>query len=962
MPACRSGRRLAAILIALIPCLLLPAAPRGETGADRLERLRAAVRFVPRRMSVEAARVGAAAWDGAAGHPGPWAGAAEGAPAVLAGTPGQPPEVQASRGVAGTQSETSIAVFGSTVVVGFNQINGNRGSGAAWSTDGGLTFTDGGGLPTGGPLPKELLGDPSVTVCGNGTFYYASIYFPNASDAAIAVNVGTVSGTTLTWSNPQIASISTNDFLDKEWLTCDRATNTLYMVYTRFVNGNLGMAGPLQVEIIKSADGGTTWSAPLVLESSSTESVQIAYVAIGPDGEVYVLWERGVDDITAAETRLEFRRSLDFAASFDPRVVVRSMAPSFFPANVGYNREDTLEIGTIAVDTSTGPGRGNLYVIWVEREIPEAPERDVFLARSIDRGATWSAPVRVNDDGAGHDQVMPWVSVNSGGGVETTWYDYRNWTAMSTTDVYAARSTDGGGSFEPNVRVTTVPSSWFVPATFTPNFGDYAQCASEGTGFYPAWSDGRNNDIDVFMAHIATDTCGNGALDPFEQCDDGNTLDGDSCSGACAATPCGNGIPEAGEGCDDGNVRSGDGCSQTCRPEICGDSVVQPTAREECDDGNQTSGDGCSATCQAELDRLAWVVDERSRLVLQSVTTGRVIPIGDPGFHEMGDLAFDASGRLFGSTQFNVNLSIGYNGALVDMAPLGLPGRGAFIGWTGWLAVTAIDFHPLTGVLYGIAVDAAGSSRLVILDPATGITTATVGDLALTNARAMAFDAAGTLYVGTSSLYTVNSATAARTLVGGPIFNAVALAGMDFAPDGTLYGIALRGTGADGGLLRVNKATGVGTVLFISGRIQQQGIRFAPPIAVDRDLDGIHDVADCAPDDPANAPPGATAGLLFSSQATLTWSAAANARFHNVYRGTATAPLGTRLPGSVFDHVCFESADSRADGDLVSTDPSLPPAGTAFYYLTDGEGCGEGPLGSDVDHPAPNPSPCPTPP
>src|SRR2546428_5568887 len=148
------------------------------------------------------------------------------------------------------------------------------------------------------------------------------------------------SGATLAWTNPRVAIVSTNDFLDKPWLTCDRATNTLYLVYTRFVNGNINLSGPLQIEILKSVDGAVTWTAPLVLEASSTESVQIAYLAIGPGSEVYVLWERGLDDITAAVTQLELRRSFNFAVSFDPTVIVRVMTPSFFPANVGYNRED----------------------------------------------------------------------------------------------------------------------------------------------------------------------------------------------------------------------------------------------------------------------------------------------------------------------------------------------------------------------------------------------------------------------------------------------------------------------------------------------------------------------------------------------------------------------------------------------------------------------------------------------
>lgn len=59
--------------------------------------------------------------------------------------------------------------------------------------------------------------------------------------------------------------------------------------------------------------------------------------------------------------------------------------------------------------------------------------------------------------------------------------------------------------------------------------------------------------------------CGDGVLDPGEQCDDGNTQDGDGCEASCAPTPaaaiCGNGVIEAGELCDDGNDATGDGCA-----------------------------------------------------------------------------------------------------------------------------------------------------------------------------------------------------------------------------------------------------------------------------------------------------------------------------------------------------------------------------------------------------------------
>jgi cysteine-rich repeat protein len=64
--------------------------------------------------------------------------------------------------------------------------------------------------------------------------------------------------------------------------------------------------------------------------------------------------------------------------------------------------------------------------------------------------------------------------------------------------------------------------------------------------------------------------CGNGVLDPNEECDDGNTVSGDGCSATCRREPrCGDGVLDPGEECDDGNTVSGDGCSAACRRERC---------------------------------------------------------------------------------------------------------------------------------------------------------------------------------------------------------------------------------------------------------------------------------------------------------------------------------------------------------------------------------------------------------
>ncbi len=112
-------------------------------------------------------------------------------------------------------------------------------------------------------------------------------------------------------------------------------------------------------------------------------------------------------------------------------------------------------------------------------------------------------------------------------------------------------------------------------------------------------------------------------------------------------------------------------------------------------------------------------------------------------------------------------------------------------------------------------------------------------------------------------------------------------------------------------------------------------------------------------------PPGPVGPLSHQDVSTFVWAPTADAVQWNSYRGTIPAPLlGSRLPASAYDHVCLESADAAGDGATTSSDPDIPPVGTAFYYDVTGEhACAEGPLGVDsAGAVRPNAAPCPTPP
>src|SRR5690606_7862933 len=79
--------------------------------------------------------------------------------------------------------------------------------------------------------------------------------------------------------------------------------------------------------------------------------------------------------------------------------------------------------------------------------------------------------------------------------------------------------------------------------------------------------------------------CGDGRVDPGEQCDDGNLTACDGCDAMCRTERCGNGRRECAETCDDGNTVRGDGCSATCTVELdlCGHGILE--LGEECDLG-----------------------------------------------------------------------------------------------------------------------------------------------------------------------------------------------------------------------------------------------------------------------------------------------------------------------------------------------------------------------------------------
>lgn len=261
------------------------------------------------------------------------------------------------------QAESTIAAFGNQLIAGWNDGLGfcppnGAVQGYATSTDGGLTWTDRGDVPalgTGG----RYRGDPVHFVNRDtGTFWILGLYEGGTPGSGLALLNGHFAGAAWVIDGNRQIAVGGADFLDKEWGAVDPATGYLYVTYSRFVGGTTS-----QIELIRSTDGGTTWSAPLLMhDTSQFGNVQGSRPVVGPDGELYVYWyEYGYP-----LSRHHVRKSTDFGASFGPDVVAATFYENGYSGGAGYRRGFAPTFASIAVDRSNGPRRGRVYLAWDE--------------------------------------------------------------------------------------------------------------------------------------------------------------------------------------------------------------------------------------------------------------------------------------------------------------------------------------------------------------------------------------------------------------------------------------------------------------------------------------------------------------------------------------------------------------------------------------------------------------------
>jgi hypothetical protein len=113
--------------------------------------------------------------------------------------------------------------------------------------------------------------------------------------------------------------------------------------------------------------------------------------------------------------------------------------------------ERVMLIFTMPPPAITTDSAGRVITAWHDARHGDA---DIFAARSTDQGASWNEPVRLNDDARQANQYLPALAAGSDGTIHAAFFD-RGYSSDGTRhDISYTRSADHGRSFGGDVRVT----------------------------------------------------------------------------------------------------------------------------------------------------------------------------------------------------------------------------------------------------------------------------------------------------------------------------------------------------------------------------------------------------------------------------------------------------------------------------------------------------------------------------
>lgn len=271
---------------------------------------------------------------------------------------------------------------------------------------------------------------------------------------------------------------------DKEWLAADSFPgSSLFSDRLHVVWADIDQE-PWEIWTSTSSNAGLTWSnAQRLSDAIEGRRVWPPHIAVAPNHDVYIAYH-------AQKAFLDASPDLDVPNGVSGRVIMHRSTngggayaktaenpfdaddSTFSESDMTWNvqhkpngviaRASYWLAGSVQPWILTDPTQaGRIYVVTnddPDDDVDSGDAADVVLVRSDDFGATWSAPIRVDDAPGDTFTVMPTAAIDPvGGAIVVSWYDARSGAIGASGDLLldlrACASLDGGTSWLPSVDI-----------------------------------------------------------------------------------------------------------------------------------------------------------------------------------------------------------------------------------------------------------------------------------------------------------------------------------------------------------------------------------------------------------------------------------------------------------------------------------------------------------------------------
>lgn len=331
-----------------------------------------------------------------------------------------------------------------------------------------------------------------------GKLYYLFVGLHGPGNVPMGVFLTTSTDRAQTFSSPRKVLAGRNYMVR---IAIDRVRGDRGRIHLIWVHAGaaptLGGFPPVPNPILaaRSDDGGASFSEPVLVSDPERQRVVAPAVAVGDGGDVHVAYYDLRDDAVDYQglegPKWDGNWSLVLSSSTNGggdfsrhRVIDDGIVPP----------ERVMLIFTMPPPALASAPSGGLYIAWHDGR---HGDWDVFLRR-WDKGSGWQDRVRLNDDRirSGRHQYLPALSVAPDGRLDVIFYDRRNDAKNIRNHVYYTFSTNHGGSFSSNRRLTVRPSDSragaqyrVVSARGLVEFGSRIGLASTPSSAIAAWTD-----------------------------------------------------------------------------------------------------------------------------------------------------------------------------------------------------------------------------------------------------------------------------------------------------------------------------------------------------------------------------------------------------------------------------------------------------------------------------------------